>query len=129
MVVNKCNCEQVSILENLPIMFHKDEGNSQVSGLRSPRQKGIIVMNKCLPMYNCPLVEYIYRYYRYDVYITSTDASGIGRMDDTQFNQPDGAVANCQSFGHRDTTSHKSGCTENQIFRNTEHWIECVQSR
>jgi hypothetical protein len=59
-VVNKCNREQVPIPENLPLSFREDEGNIQVHGLRSPWRKGFFVKNERLPMYNFPLVEYIY---------------------------------------------------------------------
>jgi len=65
-VVNKCNREQVPIPENLPLSFHEDERNIQVRGLPSPRRNGFFVKNECLPMYNFLLVEYIYRYYRYE---------------------------------------------------------------
>jgi hypothetical protein len=59
-VVNKCNREQVPIPENLPLSFREDEGNIQVRGLQSPRRKGFFVKNERLPMYNFPLMEYIY---------------------------------------------------------------------
>jgi len=58
-VVNKCNCEQVLIPENLPLSLPEDEGNIQVCGLRSLRRRGFFVKNECLPMYNFPQVEFI----------------------------------------------------------------------
>jgi len=97
-VVNKCNCEQVPIPEDLPLSFREDEGNIQVCGLRSPRRKCFFVKNERLPLYNFPLVEYIYQYYRYDLNIPTTDRRGIGRMRATEFNLLDVPVANLQSF-------------------------------
>ena len=38
----------------------EDEGNIKVRGLRSPRRKGFFVKNERLPMYNFPLIQYIY---------------------------------------------------------------------
>ena len=119
-VVNKCNREQVPIPEDLPLSFREDEGNIQVRGLRSPRRKGFFVKNECLPMYNFPLVEYIYRFYGYDLNIPTANRKGIGGMRATQFNLLDVTVANFQSFGGCDSTAHKLRCTDDQSFRNAE---------
>jgi hypothetical protein len=71
-------------------------------------------------MYNFPLVEYIYRYYRYDLNIPTADRRGIGGMRATQFNLHNVPVANFQSFGGCDSTAHKLRCTDDQSFRNAE---------
>ena len=67
-------------------------------------------------MYNFPLVEYIYWYYRYDLNIPTADRRGIGWMCDTQYNLFDIPVANLQSFGSCDSTAHKLCCTDDQSF-------------
>jgi len=119
-VVNKCNREQVPIPENLPISFREDEGNIQVRGLRSTGRKGLFVKNECLPMYNFPLVEYMYRYYRYDLHIPTADKRSIGGIHATQFNLLNVLVANFQSFSGCDSTAHNWCCTDNQSFHNAE---------
>jgi len=59
-VLNKFHREPVLTPENLPLSFCKNEGHPQVRGLQSPRRKGFLVRNECLPMYNVPLVAYQY---------------------------------------------------------------------
>jgi hypothetical protein len=59
-IVNICNHELVPVLENIPLSFRKDEGNIQVHGLRSHRRKGFFVQNEDHPMFNFPLIEYLY---------------------------------------------------------------------
>jgi len=119
-VVNKCNREQVLILEDLPFSFHEDEGNIQVRGLQSPRRKGFFAKNERLPMYNIPLIEYIYRYYRYDLNLPTANRTGIGGICATLFNLLDVLVANSQSLGGCDSTAHELRCTDHQSFRNAE---------
>jgi hypothetical protein len=119
-VVNKCNREQVPIPVNLPHRFREDQGNIPVRGLRSPRRKDFYGKNERRTMSNFPLVEYIYRYYRYNLYIPTADTRGIGRMSATQCFLLDVPVANFQSFGGCDSTAHMLGCTDYQSFRNAE---------
>jgi len=118
--VNKCNREQVPILEDLPLSFGEDEGNIQGHRLGSPRQKRFFLKNKRLPMYNFPLVEYIYQYYIYNRNIPPTDRWGIGGMRASQFHLLDVPVANFQSIGSCDYTAHKLRSADDQSFRNVE---------
>jgi len=117
-VVTKCNHEQVPIPENVHLHFREDAGNIQVRGVRSPIHTGFFVENECLPMYNLPLIEYRYRYYRYDLNLPTADRRGIGGMRATQFNLLDIPVANFQSFGGCDSTAHELRCTDDLSFHN-----------
>jgi len=125
-VVNKLNRKQVPKPENLPFSFREDEGNIQVRGLRSPRRKGFFVKNESLPMYNFPLVEYIYRYYTYDHNIPTSDRRGIAGMRATQFDLLNVPVANLQSFGGCDSTAHKLRWTDDKSFHNAQPRHDCV---
>jgi len=71
-------------------------------------------------MNNFPLVESIYRYYRYDSNIPTTDRRSISGMPATQFNLLDVPVANSQFFGCCDSTAHKSRGTEDKSFCDAE---------
>jgi len=71
-------------------------------------------------MYNFPLVEYVDRYYTYDMNIPTADRVSIGGICATQFNLLDVPVANFQTIGSRDSTSHRLRCTDDQSFCNAE---------
>jgi len=80
-------------------------------------------------MYNFPLVEYIYRYYRYDLNIPTADRRSIGGMRATQFNLLDVPVANFQPFAGCDSSAHKMHSTDDQWFRNVERRNDFVWFR
>jgi len=121
-VINQCNREQEPIPEHLPFCFCQDEGKIQVRGLRSPRWKGFYVKNEHLPMYNFPLVEYLYRYCRYHLNVPTADKSGIGEMHATEFDLLYVPVVNFQSSGGADSTAPELNRIDDQSFRNTELW-------
>jgi len=107
----------------------EDGGNIPVGRPQSPQRKGFFVQNECLPMYNFPLIEYIYRYYRYDLNIPTTDWGGIGGIRTTQFNLLDVLVANFQSFASCDSTTHKLRCKDDQSLHTAHPRNASVQFR
>jgi len=119
-VVNTCNHKQVPMAEDLPLHFRKDKGIIQVRWLRTPSWRGFFVKNERLPIYNFPLVEYIYCYHRYDLNIPTANRRSMDRMRSTKLTLRDVWVANFQFFGGCDSTTHKLHCTDNQLFRNAD---------
>ena len=99
-VVNICNHEQMRIPEDLRGSLRDDEVNIQVCGQWSLRWKRFFVKNERLPMYNFPLTEYIYQYYRYDLHISTANGRGIGGMHATELNLLDIPVDNIQSISY-----------------------------
>jgi hypothetical protein len=115
-IVNICNHELVPVLENIPLSFRKDEGNIQVHGLRSHRRKGFFVQNEDHPMFNFPLIEYLYRYSTCDLNIPITNRRGIGVMHATHFNLLHIPLTNFQSFHRYDSPAHMLHCMDDRSF-------------
>jgi len=113
-VVNTWHCEQVPIPENLPLSFRKDEGNILLCGRQSPRQIRFFVNNVRLLMDDIPLVEYIYRYNRYNLNIPTTDRSGIGGMSAIWVILLHVAVVTCQSFAGCDSIAYMLHYADNK---------------